>query len=91
MRSFGGGPGWHRPPSAEYADSGTRACWGRIVGATGATVFVLGSLMAMLGAAGLLLGWGWDEQAAASSAVVTGIVMLLVIAGDAGRPQLRRG
>ncbi len=65
--------------------------WGTIVGATGATVFVLGSLMAMLGAAGLLLGWGRDEQAAASSAVVTGIVMLLVIAGDAGRPQLRRG
>jgi len=48
---------------------------------------VLGSLMTVLGAAGLVLGWVWDERAAAASAVVTGIVMLVVIAGDAGRPS----
>ncbi len=52
---------------------------------------VLGSLMTMLGAAGLMLGRAWDERAAAASAVVTGIVMLVVIAGDARRPHGRRG
>jgi hypothetical protein len=46
---------------------------------------VLGSLMAVLGAAGLGLGLVWDERAASVSAVVTGILMLVVIAGDAGR------
>lgn len=46
---------------------------------------VLGSLMAVLGAAGLGLGWVWDQRAAAASAVLTGILMLVVIAGDAGR------
>lgn len=50
----------------------------------------LGSLMAVLGAAGLGLGWVWDERAAEASAVVTGVVMLLFIAGDAGRPHGRR-
>ncbi len=54
---------------------------------------VLGSLMAAIGAAGLVLGWlGWlgDERAAPASAVLTGIVMLVVIAADAGR-SLRPG
>lgn len=51
---------------------------------------VLGSLMTALGAAGLVLGRVWDERTAAASAVVTGIVMLLVIAVDAGRPYGRR-
>lgn len=50
----------------------------------------LGSLMTVLGAAGLVLGWVWNERAAPASAVVTGIVMLVVIAGDAGRPHSRR-
>lgn len=44
---------------------------------------VLGSLMTVLGGTGLLLGWLWDEQGAAASAVVTGIAMLVVIARDA--------
>jgi hypothetical protein len=52
---------------------------------------LLGTLMAVLGTAGLVLGWVWDEWAAATSAVVTGLVMLLVIAGDARRPHGRRG
>ncbi len=52
---------------------------------------VLGSLMTLLGAAGLVLGWVWDERAAAASAVVSGIAMLVVIAVDAGRPHGRRG
>ena len=47
---------------------------------------VLGSLMAVLGTVGLALGWVLDERIAAVSAVVTGIVMLVVIAGDAARP-----
>ena len=51
---------------------------------------VLGSVMAVLGAAGLGLGWVWDERAAAAAAVVTGVVMLVVIAADAGR-SLRQG
>lgn len=46
---------------------------------------VLGSLMTVLGASGLGLGWWWDEGAAAASAVVTGVVMLVVIAVDAAR------
>jgi hypothetical protein len=46
---------------------------------------VLGSLMTALGSTGLVLGWVWDERAAAASAVVTGMAMLLVITGDAGR------
>lgn len=45
----------------------------------------LGSLMNVLGATGLVLGWVWDERAAAVSALVTGIVMLVVIAADAWR------
>lgn len=52
---------------------------------------VLGSLMTMLGVAGLVLGSVWDERAAAASAVVTGIVMLVVIAGDAGRSHGHHG
>jgi hypothetical protein len=51
----------------------------------------LGSLMTVLGATGLVLGRLWDERAAAASAVVTGIVMLVVIAGDAGWTNRRRG
>ncbi len=47
--------------------------------------FVLGSLMTVLGGTGLVLGWAWGEQVAAASAVVTGIVMLVVIARDAYR------
>lgn len=46
---------------------------------------VLGSLMTVIGAAGLVLGWVGDERAASASAVLTGIVMLLVIARDAYR------
>ena len=52
---------------------------------------LLGLLMTVLGVAGLVLGWVWDDWAAAASAVVTGIVMLVVIAGDAGRPHSCRG
>ena len=52
---------------------------------------LLGTLMAALGPAGLVLGWAWHEWTAAASAVVTGLVMLLVIAGDARRPDGRRG
>jgi hypothetical protein len=51
---------------------------------------VLGSLMAVLGAVGLGLGLVWDERAASASAVVTGILMFVVIAGDAGRASLSR-
>lgn len=44
---------------------------------------VLGTLMAVIGAAGFGLAWFWDERAAAGSAVLAGLVMLTVIAGDA--------
>lgn len=46
---------------------------------------VLGAIMAVLGCAGLALGWVWDEQAAAAIAVISGVVMLTVIASDAAR------
>lgn len=46
---------------------------------------LLGLLMAVLGAVGLGLGWVWDDRAAAALAVISGIVMLIVIAGDAAR------
>ena len=52
---------------------------------------VLGSVMAVLGAAGLGLGWVWDDRAAAAAAVVTGVVMLVVITVDAGRSHRRSG
>ena len=52
---------------------------------------VLGSIMAVLGAAGLGLGWIWDGCAAAAAAVVTGVVMLVVITADAGRSHRRDG
>lgn len=52
---------------------------------------VLGSLMAVLGAAGLGLGWVWDDRAAATAAVMTAVVMLVVIAADAGRSHRRSG
>lgn len=45
----------------------------------------LGVLMAVLGAVGLTLGWFWDARAAAAMAVIVGIVMLVIIAGDAVR------
>lgn len=45
----------------------------------------LGSLMTLLGGTGLVLGWVWDEQVAVASAVLSGIAMLVVIAGDAYR------
>lgn len=45
----------------------------------------LGAIMAVLGSAGLALGWVWDERAAAAMAVISGVVMLAVIAGDAAR------
>ncbi|MEP1122335.1 MAG: hypothetical protein ABJH68_00410 [Ilumatobacter sp.] len=48
----------------------------------------LGVMMTALGAAGLGLGWTWDERAAAASAVVTGVLMLVAIAGDAVDPDL---
>ncbi len=43
----------------------------------------LGILMTVIGGIGLGLGWSSDERPAAASAVVTGVVMLVVIAGDA--------
>ena len=52
---------------------------------------LLGSLMAVLGGVGLVLGWAWDERAAAGAAVLTGIVMLVVIAADAGRTTAQPG
>ena len=52
---------------------------------------VLGSITAVLGAAGLGLGWVWDGRAAAAAAVVTGVVMLVVITADAGRSHRRDG
>lgn len=52
---------------------------------------VLGSVMAVLGAAGLGLGWVRDDRAAAAAAVVTGVVMLVVITADAGRPHRQGG
>ena len=52
---------------------------------------VLASVMAVLGAAGLGLGWVWDDRAAAAAAVVTGVAMLVVITVDAGRSHIRSG
>ena len=46
---------------------------------------VLGSLMFVIGAVGLGLGWWWTANAAAASAVVAGVAMLFVIAADAAR------
>lgn len=46
---------------------------------------LLGGIMAVLGSAGLVLGWVWDVRASAAMAVISGIVMLAVIAGDAAR------
>jgi hypothetical protein len=43
----------------------------------------LGAIMVAAGAVGLLLGWFWDGRAASIAAVVSGISMLIVIAGDA--------
>lgn len=45
----------------------------------------LGVSMAVLGAIGLLLGWFWDPRAAGALAVISGIVMLGIIAADAVR------
>lgn len=50
---------------------------------------LLGVIMAVLGSVGLALGWVWDERAAAALAVISGIVMLAVIAGDAARAARR--
>ena len=46
---------------------------------------VLGSVMVVLGAAGLAMGWIGDDQAADAAAVTSGVVMLAVIAMDAAR------
>ena len=43
----------------------------------------LGTLMALIGSTGLLLGWLADPRWAPAAAVFTGIVMLVVIALDA--------
>lgn len=43
----------------------------------------LGTIMAALGTAGLVLGWSWDVRAGASAAVIAGLVMLILIALDA--------
>ena len=52
---------------------------------------VLGSVMAVLGAAGFGLGWIWGDRGAAAAAVVAGVVMLVVITADAGRSHRRSG
>jgi hypothetical protein len=46
---------------------------------------VLGSVIVVLGTAGLALGWLWDARIAATSAVVCGVVMLVLITADAAR------
>ncbi len=52
----------------------------------------LGTLMAVIGAVGLALGWLVDARWAAGAAVLTGVVMLVVIAADAaGRLRPDRG
>lgn len=49
-------------------------------------VFIpLGTTMAALGTAGLILGWSWDVRSGAGAAVVAGLVMLMLIALDAAR------
>lgn len=45
----------------------------------------LGTIMAALGTAGLVLGWNLDVRAGASAAVIAGLVMLILIALDAAR------
>ncbi|MBG0740631.1 hypothetical protein IV500_14720 [Paeniglutamicibacter antarcticus] len=45
----------------------------------------LGVIMAILGAVGLTVGWLWHTRAAAAMAVISGIVMLAIIAADAVR------
>ncbi|MBC7591580.1 MAG: hypothetical protein H7226_11135 [Salinibacterium sp.] len=45
----------------------------------------LGITMAVLGLAGLILGWITDARSAAAAAVITGIIMLIFMATDAGR------
>ena len=45
----------------------------------------LGTTMAVLGLAGLILGWMTDARSAAAAAVITGIIMLIFMALDAGR------
>ena len=52
----------------------------------------LGTLMALIGAIGVGLGWLLDPRWAAAAAVLTGVVMLVVIAADAsGRVRPARG
>lgn len=55
----------------------------------------LGTFMAVLGLAGLTLGWVWEAKIAAVMAVISGIVMLAFMASDAagggrksGTPEL---
>ncbi|MEO5608326.1 MAG: hypothetical protein ABIQ61_02480 [Ornithinibacter sp.] len=43
----------------------------------------LGTLMALIGATGLAVGWLVDPRWAAAAAVLTGVAMLVVIAADA--------
>lgn len=44
---------------------------------------VLGSVMVALGSVGLVAGWWWDSRMASASAVVSGVVMLVVVTADA--------
>ncbi|MBC7591184.1 MAG: hypothetical protein H7226_09110 [Salinibacterium sp.] len=44
----------------------------------------LGTTMAVLGLAGVILGWIMDARSAAAIAVITGIIMLIFMATDAG-------
>lgn len=50
----------------------------------------LGSLVALLGLAGLILGWAWKETSAPAVAVLAGIIMLAVITLDAVRANPER-
>jgi hypothetical protein len=47
---------------------------------------LLGSLLAGLGVAGLILGWAWDPSAASVVAVLAGLGMLAVLVAYAVRP-----
>jgi hypothetical protein len=48
---------------------------------------VLGCVMVVLGTAGLAVGWWWDARIAATSAVASGVVMLVLITADAARSR----
>jgi hypothetical protein len=46
---------------------------------------ILGSILAGLGVAGLLLSWFWGQTAAPATAVPAGVIMPALMAGDAAR------